>query len=145
MTGTSSIDHARRLALSRRHARWGSAAVCLLVLSAASVARAQESTATPADPPSSADSLPGSPRPDGPSLSPEAPPTPPAPGGRAPSFGAPSDPDAWAFRVSGRISGWGQAGLGRKPLGSRLVLHTPPLIVGRSPFYTGPDGTLNFQ
>jgi hypothetical protein len=106
----------------------------------------EESADEPAAAPlTSADSLPGSPRPSGPSLSPEAPPTPPAPGGRAPSFGAPTDPDAWAFRISGRISGYGQVGLGRKPLGSRMVLHTPPVIVGRIPFYTGPGGTLNFQ
>jgi hypothetical protein len=158
---------------SRCPVAWASAAVCLLASSVAQAqaqesaralaeAQAQESapaqstapaqSAAPAQDSAPAqdnavNSLPGSPRPVGLSLSPEAPPTPPAPGGRAPSFGAPADPDAWAFRVSGRISGYGQVGIGRKRLGqpSRTVLHTPPLIFGRSPFYAGPGGTLNFQ
>ena len=94
-------------------------------------------------------SLPGSSRPPGVDLSPEAPPTPPAPGGRAPSFGAPADPDAWTFRIGGRISGFGQAGIRRdflEPDGNHgTSLHTPPLIVGRSPLWAGPGGTLNFQ
>ena len=99
--------------------------------------------------PESADSLPGSSRPPGLNLSPEAPPTPPAPGGRAPSFGAPADPDAWTFRIGGRISGFAQMGIRRgfvDPNGNHdVALHTPPLIVGRSPLWAGPGGTINFQ
>lgn len=42
-----------------------------------------------------------------------------------------------------------QVGLGQKPAGASgergRALHTPPLIVGRSPFWTGPGGTLSFQ
>jgi hypothetical protein len=97
-----------------------------------------------------ANSLPGSSRSTGLSLSPEAPTAPPAPGGRAPSFGAPADPDAWTFRIGGRISGFGQLGVGRSPMvpepgDSGTTLHTPPLIVGRAPIWAGPGGTLNFQ
>ncbi len=97
-----------------------------------------------------ADSLPGSPTNPGPGLSPEAPPTPPAPGGRAPSFGAPTDRDAWVFRWTGRISGWEQVGIGRKatdgfPTQSGTALHTPPLTVGKVPIWAGPGGTMNFQ
>ncbi len=106
------------------------------------LAQAQETT--PAEP----DSLPGASRSVGLSLSPEAPPTPPAPGGRAPSFAAPADPDAWTFRIGGRISGYAQVGIGRRPEGDTngdLRLHTPPVAVGRTPFYTGPSGTLTFQ
>src|ERR1043165_7866006 len=61
------------------------------------------------------DALPGSSRPPGLSLSPLAPTAPPAPGGRAPSFGSAADPDAWTFRIGGRISGFGQFGIGRTP------------------------------
>jgi hypothetical protein len=80
-------------------------------------------------------------------MSPEAPPTPTAPGGRAPAFGSASDPDAWTFRIGGRISGFGQVGIGRKPLGGAdgTALHSPPVIVGRTPLYAGPGGTLNLQ
>src|SRR5262249_33948516 len=95
------------------------------------------------------DSLPGSPRPVGPSLSPEAPPRGPAPGGRAPSFGAPTDKDAWVFRLGGRISAWGRFGVGRtaedSPPRDGVTLHTPPLIVGPDPIYSGTAATLNFQ
>jgi hypothetical protein len=96
------------------------------------------------------DSLPGSSTNPGFSLSPEAPPTPPAPGGRAPSFGAPTDKDAWVFRWGGRISAWEQVGIGRTaydgyPTNSGTILHTPALTVGKGAFWGGPGGTLNFQ
>ena len=96
------------------------------------------------------DSLPGSSRNPGFSLSPEAPPTPPAPGGRAPSFGAPTDKDAWVFRWGGRISAWEQVGIGRTafdgcPTNSGTIFHTPALTVGKGAFWGGPGGTLNFQ
>jgi hypothetical protein len=96
------------------------------------------------------DSLPGSSTNPGFSLSPEAPPTPPAPGGRAPSFGAPVDRDAWVFRWGGRISGFEQVGIGRPaydgyPTNSGSILHTPALTVGKNPFWAGAGGTLNFQ
>ena len=77
-------------------------------------------------------------------VSPEAPPTPPAPGGRAPSFGAPVDPDPWVFRLGGRLSAWGSVGLGRSPEGG-TAYHTPPRIYGFSPVYGGTAATLNFQ
>jgi hypothetical protein len=82
-------------------------------------------------------------------LSPEAPPTPPAPGGRAPSFAAPTDPNSWVFRLGGRLSAWAQLGLGRRPAdapsGDGLALHTPPLVLGKSPIYSGTAATLSFQ
>jgi hypothetical protein len=84
-------------------------------------------------------------------MSPEAPPTPPAPGGRAPSFGAPTDPNAWVFRLGGRFSAWAQVGIGESPenpspsYDGGPALHTPPRIVGRSPMYAGTAATLNFQ
>lgn len=108
------------------------ASLCLL---AAGVARAQER---------GVDSVPGSPRPAGPGLSPEAPPTPPAPGGRAPSFGAPSDPSSWVFRLGGRLSAWASVGLGRTS-DEGTAFHTPPLKLGKSPVYGGTAATLNFQ
>lgn len=100
--------------------------------------------------PGSHESLPGSARAEGLSLSPEAPPTPPAPGGRAPSFGAPTDPDAWAFRLGGRFSAWGRAGIGREPAhpqsgSGSTPLHSPPLVKGHDPFYAGSAATLNFE
>ncbi|HEX6277276.1 MAG TPA: hypothetical protein VFZ53_29745 [Polyangiaceae bacterium] len=112
----------------------------------ASPARAED----PAPPKDSAHSLPGSPRPIGPSLSPEAPPTPPAPGGRAPSFGSPTDSDAWVFRLGGRISAWGRFGVGRQssdaaPGDDGPPLHTPPIIAGPDPIYAGTAATLNFS
>ncbi len=96
------------------------------------------------------DGLPGSPRPEGVSLSPEAPPTPPSPGGRAPSFGAPTDPDAWVFRLGGRFSAWGQVGLGRSPRGNEpdrdgTAFHTPPRVVGHGPVYAGTAAKLDFS
>src|SRR5690349_19368728 len=101
--------------VDRHIVKWLSAAGFLLVPGlAAAQEKAEEKPAEKAEP-TAADSLPGSPRPGGLSLSPEAPPTPPAAGGRAPSFGAPTDPDAWSFRIGGRISGYAQLGIGRKP------------------------------
>jgi hypothetical protein len=100
---------------------------------------------------SAADSLPGSPANPGLGLSPQAPPTPPPPGGRAPSFGAPTDRDAWVFRWGGRISGYQQTGIGRQPqygsspTQSGTALHTPPLVVGKVPIWAGPGGTLSLQ
>lgn len=96
------------------------------------------------------DSLPGSARPSGVGLSPEAPPTPPSPGGRAPSFGAPADPEAWVFRLGGRFSAWGKVGVGRSPAHpppgySGTALHTPPLIAGPDPIYAGTAAKLDFQ
>jgi len=97
------------------------------------------------------ESLPGSPRPDGVSLSPEAPPAPPAPGGRAPSFGAPADPEAWSFRLGGRFSAWHLVGIGRSPEHppagySSPNYHTPPNVAGPSPFWAGaPAAKLDFQ
>ena len=94
--------------------------------------------------------MPGSPRPVGHSLSPESPPKGPAPGGRAPSFGAPADPDAWAFRIGGRFSAWGRFGVGRQGIDAPdgddgPPLHTPPLITGPDPIYAGTAATLNFD
>jgi hypothetical protein len=133
-------------------APWSLVAACWLV---PAIARAEPGTTDSPPPPKSApksaiDSLPGSPTNLGMDLSPQAPPTPPAPGGRAPSFGAPSDRDAWVFRWGGRISGYEQVGIGRTPqdgypVPSGTVLHTPAWTAGRVPFYAGPGGTLNFQ
>lgn len=114
------------------------AAACLLV---SALAQAQQKAV---------DGAPGSSPPPGVGLAPEAPPTPPAPGGRAPSFGAPVDPDSWVFRLGGRLSAWSSVGIGRS---SRVPgvsdegtpLHTPPLVLGKSPIYGGTAATLNFQ
>jgi hypothetical protein len=121
---------------------WLLAAACLLLAAPAQAQQVTEAQAETPSPASSSGSL-------GASVSPEAPPTPPAPGGRAPSFGMPTDPDAWVFRIGGRVSGFAQVGLGRKPAGASAgrgtSLHTPPLVVGKSPFWAGPGGSLNFQ
>jgi hypothetical protein len=113
---------------------------------------AQAQTAPPGGEAPEPISLPGSPAAPGVGLSPEAPPTPPPPGGRAPAFGTPSDPEAWVFRLGGRISGFGQVGIGGTPSyadanggDSGSPLHTPPRTVGRSPIWAGPGATLNFQ
>lgn len=117
-------------------------------------AQAKTSAATPqpeAPAPTESDGLPGSPSSVAVGVSPEAPPTPSAPGGRAPAFGTASDPDAWVFKLGGRISGFGQLGIGRNPTAGfegeqeGIRFHTPPRIVGRTPIYAGPGGTLNFQ
>ncbi|HWA71302.1 MAG TPA: hypothetical protein VG937_03155 [Polyangiaceae bacterium] len=114
---------------------------------------AAPASAAPAPPPApktAIDSLPGSPRPLGPSLSPEAPPVPAAPGGRAPSFGAPTDVDAWSFRLGGKISGYQSIGFGNRPTPAgdgqaSTPLHVPPRITGRTPFATGGQLTLNLS
>ena len=120
----------------------------MLCAIAPSVAHAQTPPPT-TEPAPETTSLPGSPAAPGLSLSPEAPPTPTSSGGRAPAFGTPSDPEAWVFRISGRISGFGQTGIGRtpsyEPPSTGLSLHTPPRLVGRSPIYAGPGATLNFE
>ena len=133
---TSSIA-TRTLRLHAFRLAWLAAATCLL---GSGLAHAQQKAV---------DSVPGSSRPPGVSLSPEAPPTPPAPGGRAPSFGAPTDPGSWVFRIGGRFSAWGQVGLGRSPANPAsdegVALHTPPRVLGRSPIYGGTAATLNLQ
>lgn len=136
----------------RARTAWIAALVCVLVAVVSPPARAQTQTQTQAGPPTVLPpepiSLPGSPAAPGLSLSPEAPPTPPAPGSHAPAFGTPSDPEAWVFRIGGRISGFGQVGIGRRPSyagDSGSIFHTPPRSVGRVPIYAGPGATLNFQ
>lgn len=109
-----------------------------------------EEPAKPVPPKTAVDSLPGSPRPLGPSLSPEAPPEPPPPGGRAPSFGAPTDPDAWAFRFGGKVIAYDAVGFGSKPLNQQsgqtsTPIHVPARIEGRLPFGTGAALTLNLS
>jgi hypothetical protein len=124
---------------TKRRRHWQVTGTLLASLTCSSAAWAQETAV---------DSVPGASRPPGVGLSPEAPPTPPAAGGRAPSFGAPSDPDAFALRIGGRISAWTRVGLGRSPEdrpGSPLALHTPPLTVGKNPLYGGTAASLNFQ
>lgn len=84
--------------------------------------------------------VPGSPRPPGLGLAPEAPPAGPAAGGRAPSFGTPVGPDDASLVISGNIAGWLTTGIGRRPedAGDEYgapILHTPPLIAGRAPFW----------
>ncbi|MFZ5894041.1 MAG: hypothetical protein ACOY0T_23460 [Myxococcota bacterium] len=136
-------------------------AVCMLGL-AAGTARAEEPAkpaapktgaeepAKPAAPKTGVDSLPGSSRPLGPSLSPEAPPVPATPGGRAPSFGAPTDPDAWAFRFGGKIMAYDTIGFGQKPVNKQegqtsTPIHVPARIEGRLPFGAGAALTLNLS
>jgi len=96
------------------------------------------------------DSLPGSARPPGLGLSPEAPPVSPAPGGRAPSFGAPTEKDQWAFRIGGRFSGWESVGIGRRPENppsgyDGTPLHVPARTLGRQPFWAGAGAALSLQ
>ena len=86
--------------------------------------------------------LPGSPKPYGLGLSPEAPFAGPAPGGRAPSFGTPTAPDEWTFRIGGRVAAFEVVGIGEKPENppagyKGTALHVPALIQGRQPFWPG--------
>ena len=111
--------------LHRSAPAWLAALACLL---GAGLARAQDEAV---------DSLPGSARPAGVNLSPEAPPTPPAPGGRAPSFGAPVDPNSFVFRLGGRFSAWSSVGFGHslfEPTGgdaaSSLLVNVRPAMSG---------------
>lgn len=136
MKRSSTSNGARRTAIT--HCAWLAA---LTHLSTSGVAFADRNAL---------DSVPGSPRPVAVGLSPEAPPRPPAPGGRAPSFGARTNPDAWSFQLSGRFSAWSQIGIGRSPEHppddySSPNLHAPPLIAGPSPLYAGAASQLNFQ
>ena len=125
--------------------RYASLAHVALLL-ATGAARAEE--AVPAAP---TDSLPGSSVPPGLGLAPEAPPVPPAPGGRAPSFGAPSPPSAWSFRLGGKLFGWEAVGIGREPCPvpkggySGTALHMPALSTGKNPFWPGAGANLNIQ
>ena len=123
--------------LHRSAPAWLAALACLL---GSGLARAQDEAV---------DSLPGSERPAGVNLSPEAPPTPPAPGGRAPSFGAPVDPNSFVFRLGGRFSAWSSVGFGRSlfepSTGGDAPWHTPPRVLGSSPVYGGTAARLDFQ
>ncbi len=116
----------------------------LVVTAAASNAHAQEATST------AVAALPGSPRPIGPGLSPEAPHAGPAAGGRAPSFGAPTKKDAWAFTLGGTIYAWEAVGFGKTPdlpapnQVSR-PLHVPALVEGRQPNGSSTGGSLFMQ
>jgi hypothetical protein len=92
-------------------------------------------------------SLPGSQRPPGLGLSPDAPPVGPAPGGRAPSFGTPLGPDNATLVISGNITAWLTAGIGRKPKDATddydgIAVHVPPIVAGRSPFFRQSELTL---
>ena len=83
-------------------------------------------------------------------MSPQAPPVPPAVGGRAPSFGAPAETGAAAFRIGGRIFGYEAVGIGGKPSNppdgySGTALHVPPLSQGKIPYWGGAGATLNLQ
>ena len=111
-------------------------------------ARAEEPSApaTPATP--AVRALPGSPRPAGVGLSPEAPHTAPAAGGRAPSFGAPTKKDAWAFNLGGSIFAWEAVGFGVRPATPAPnqidgpILHVPALVEGRQPNWSTTGGSL---
>lgn len=132
---------------SRIRRRWRAQVAGAACVLCAGLAHAQQAKQPP---PTAIDSVPGSSRPVGVGLSPESPPTPPALGGRAPSFGAPVDPDAWALRIGGRFSASARVGLGRAAKDRPATddgtpLHTPPLVLGRSPLYSGTAASLNFQ
>jgi hypothetical protein len=120
------------------------AVLCSACLLISSVARAQQS-----DDDRYA-GVTGSPRPVGLGYSPDAPPVPPAPGGRAPSFGAPSPPDDWAFRFGGRIYAWEAVGIGQEPSVRTpgqldTTLHVPALVSGRQPFQAQTGASLFLQ
>lgn len=115
-------------------------------------ASASDSGDEPADelPEGALGSLPGSPKPQGMGLSPHAPPTPPAPGGRAPSFGAPTEPGEWNFNLSGRMSGLESVGIGRRPSPAPegyegQPLHVPARVEGKTAFWAGAGLTLNLS
>lgn len=84
--------------------------------------------------------VPGSRRPAGLGLAPDAPHAGPAAGARAPSFGTPLGPEDASLVISGNLAAWLTAGIGRRPedagddYGSPII-HTPPLIAGRAPFW----------
>jgi len=119
-------------------------ACAALLVTLATSAGAQETTST------AVAALPGSPRPIGVGLSPEAPPVAPAAGGRAPSFGAPTKADAWAFTLGGSLFGWQAVGIGRTPENPSpnqvsRPLHVPAVIEGREPFGSNTGGSLFIQ
>lgn len=121
------------------------ATVALLV--AGPVAHAEEVGTTA---PAVTDAIPGSAVAPSPGLSPQAPPVSPAPGGRAPSFGAPSEKGAPAFRIGGRFFGYEMVGIGRTPSNpppgySGTALHLPALSSGKIPFWGGSGATLNME
>jgi len=94
--------------------------------------------------------LPGSPRPVGLGLSPEAPHADPTAGGRAPSFGAPTKKDSWAFTLGGSVYAWEAVGIGRTPArpGPNQVsspLHVPPLTEGQQSYSNNTGGSLFMQ
>ncbi len=128
------------------HSKYGPVlAANIALLSAGGLARAADDAV-----PTAPDSATGSPVAPGPGLSPHAPPVPPAPGGRAPSFGAPTEKDAPAFRIGGRLYGYQAVGLGRKPGNppegySGRALHAPALSTGKVPFWGGAGATLNLE
>jgi hypothetical protein len=128
--------------------RFGRLALIMIMLllgaTTAGTAQAEDDAVKPND------SIPGSTRPPGLGLSPEAPPVPPAPGGRAPSFGAPTEKEEWAFRIGGRFSGWESVGIGRRPDNAPTgydgtPLHVPARTLGRQPFWSGAGATLSLQ
>jgi hypothetical protein len=137
-----SISFLRRTSSSRQ------ATTLLVALS--SLLGSVPALAQDAVPPSVA-ALPGSPRPIGPGLSPEAPHSAPAAGGRAPSFGAPTKKDTWAFQIGGSIYAWEAVGIGTRPDTpapnqlSSPIFHVPALIEGRQPFGTSTGGSLFMQ
>ena len=119
--------------------------VHLALIFAASAARAEE--LVPAAP---TENFPGSSVPPGLGLAPETPPAPPAPGGRAPSFGAPTQPSASSFRLGGKLWGTEAVGIGRTPGSppenySGTALHLPALMASRSPVWSGAGANLNIQ
>jgi hypothetical protein len=122
----------------------GALVLCPCVVQAQDAAPSAQDAA-----PSAQDSLPGSEKPPGLGLSPQAPPTPPAPGGRAPSFGAPTQPDQWSFNIKGRFSGWESVGIGRRPSNAPAdyygtALHVPARVTGKQPFWAGAGLSLFF-
>jgi hypothetical protein len=93
--------------------------------------------------------VPGSPRPYGMGMSADAPAVPATTGGRAMAFGAPGPKGSeWSFRFGGRIAGFENFGIGRKPSPlpegySGTPIHMPALMVGRGAIWSGAGLTLN--
>jgi hypothetical protein len=132
-----------------RFARFG---LSVALASAAFLSRARDAPAQEQSPvrPSVA-ALPGSPRPSGLGLAPESPNTSTAAVGRAPSFGAPTKKDAWAFNLGGSVFAWEAVGFGRVPATpapnqiSSPILHVPALVEGRQPYWSTTGGSLFIQ
>lgn len=135
-----------RAAAGVRAARLGA-----LWLAASSFVASGVSAQEPAAPTPAVQALPGSPRPSGVGLSPEAPHAAPAAGGRAPSFGAPTRKDTWAFQLGGSIFAWEAVGIGARPKTpapnqiSSPILHVPALVEGRQPNWSTTGGSLFIQ